>query len=447
MTRVAVIDIGKTNAKLALVEGGTLAELAVVTRPNVPLSGPPHSRFDVDGLRDFLLAQLAAFHAARGVDAVSVTTHGACGVLLDAGGNPAAPVMDYEDAAPAALAADYDRLRPSFDSTGSPRMGQGLNLGAQLHWQLASLPGLRARVDRVVTWPQFWGALLTGETACDLCSLGCHTDLWDPFSGTFSALVERLGLSDRMAPPRRPDEVLGQMRAGIAAATGLPRTTPVMVGIHDSNASLFPYLSARDAPFAVVSTGTWVVCMAVGGKEVARDGRGDIQVGTDAFGRTLPSARFMGGRMFEALGAAGLAPPDASDRVAVLARGVGLRPARDSVPDWAEPPQTPGERALALSWALAVLTRDHLDRTGSRGPVIVEGPFARNPHFMEMLAALSPEGTEAATSATGTAVGAAMLALGRARAPETRPVPAPPDAAALRSHAARSGGAQGGVRA
>jgi hypothetical protein len=34
MTRIAVIDIGKTNAKLALVEGGTLAEIAVVTRPN-----------------------------------------------------------------------------------------------------------------------------------------------------------------------------------------------------------------------------------------------------------------------------------------------------------------------------------------------------------------------------------------------------------------------------
>ena len=34
MKHVAVIDIGKTNAKLALVEDGSLQEIAVVTRPN-----------------------------------------------------------------------------------------------------------------------------------------------------------------------------------------------------------------------------------------------------------------------------------------------------------------------------------------------------------------------------------------------------------------------------
>ena len=39
--RIAVIDIGKTNAKLALVEAETLAEIAVVTRPNRVLPGPP----------------------------------------------------------------------------------------------------------------------------------------------------------------------------------------------------------------------------------------------------------------------------------------------------------------------------------------------------------------------------------------------------------------------
>jgi len=41
MTHVAVIDIGKTNAKLALVDLNKLKELAVVTRPNTVLPGPP----------------------------------------------------------------------------------------------------------------------------------------------------------------------------------------------------------------------------------------------------------------------------------------------------------------------------------------------------------------------------------------------------------------------
>ncbi|MFZ0098199.1 MAG: carbohydrate kinase, partial [Gemmobacter sp.] len=73
MKHVAVIDIGKTNAKLALVEGGSLREIAVVTRPNTVLSGPPYPHFDLEGHWDFLIRNLAAFHAQHGVDAISVT--------------------------------------------------------------------------------------------------------------------------------------------------------------------------------------------------------------------------------------------------------------------------------------------------------------------------------------------------------------------------------------
>ena len=43
---VAVIDIGKTNAKLALVRIPDLSEIAVVTRPNTVLPGPPYPHFD-----------------------------------------------------------------------------------------------------------------------------------------------------------------------------------------------------------------------------------------------------------------------------------------------------------------------------------------------------------------------------------------------------------------
>ena len=52
---VAVIDIGKTNAKLALVRLSDLCEIAVITRPNTPLPGPPYPHFDVDGHWEFIL--------------------------------------------------------------------------------------------------------------------------------------------------------------------------------------------------------------------------------------------------------------------------------------------------------------------------------------------------------------------------------------------------------
>ena len=74
---IAVIDIGKTNAKLALVDLTTLAEIAVVTRSNTVRPGPPWPHFDVEGHWNFLLDALGQFHSTHGVDAISVTTHGA----------------------------------------------------------------------------------------------------------------------------------------------------------------------------------------------------------------------------------------------------------------------------------------------------------------------------------------------------------------------------------
>ena len=56
---VAVIDIGKTNAKLALVRLSDLSEIAVVTRPNIVLPGAPYPHFDVDGHWEFILDGLS----------------------------------------------------------------------------------------------------------------------------------------------------------------------------------------------------------------------------------------------------------------------------------------------------------------------------------------------------------------------------------------------------
>ena len=62
MSHIAVIDIGKTNAKLVLVHRETLEEIAVLTRPNTVIDAPPWPHFDVDGHWKFLLDGLSAFH-------------------------------------------------------------------------------------------------------------------------------------------------------------------------------------------------------------------------------------------------------------------------------------------------------------------------------------------------------------------------------------------------
>lgn len=419
MSHIAVIDIGKTNAKLVLVHRETLDEVAVVTRPNTVIDGPPWPHFDVDGHWDFLLDGLAAFHASHGVDAISVTTHGACAALIGQDGALAAPILDYESDSPETKADRYNALRPDFSETGSPRLPMGLNLGAQFHWQFAKDPTLRDRTRAIVTYPQYWGYRLTGELACDMSSLGCHTDLWSPFGARFSTLVERLGITGKIAPARKPSDVLGTLLPDVAARTGLASTTPVLCGIHDSNASLLPYILARTSPFSVVSTGTWVIAMTVGGSETVLDPVRDALVNVSAMGDPVPSARFMGGREYEImLGSSATAFSRAHMRE-VARNGPLLRPAvvlesgpfQGQTHAWvgAEPELGSPTRSVAIGFYLAMMASECLSVTAHAGPIIVEGPFAGNDSFCAMLAAATGCPVDAANGVTGTSKGAALL--------------------------------------
>lgn len=431
---IAVIDVGKTNAKLALVDAGTLTEIAVLTRPNAVLQGPPYPHFDLEGHWAFFVAGLAAFHRDHGIDAISVTTHGAAAVLLDAKGGLAAPMLDYEHDLPD---TGYDDIRPEFAITGSPRLPLGLNLGAQLHWLLRDRD-LADRTAHVLTYPQYWVWRLTGKRATDVTSLGCHTDLWNPWEGQFSPLVDTLGLTHKLAPAHRSSDVMGLVQDGL----GLP-PVPVVCGIHDSNASLFPHVLGRTGPFAVVSTGTWVVGMAMDGDAVALDPARDVLVNVNALGRAVPSARFMGGREYEIVRDGADPATTAQDRAAVLDTFAMILPAVEPksgpfagcMMRWQDEPVVRGERMVALGFYLALVTKTCLDLIGARGPAIIEGPFARNPDYLAMLAALH-DGVEVASSATGTSIGAALLFAQAATPPATRVI-VPDDADRLRAYAAR----------
>ena len=432
MRHIAVLDVGKTNAKLALVDLADLSEIAIRTRPNTVLHSPPYPHFDSEGLWQFFCEGLGALHRSHGVDGVSITTHGAAAVLLDQAGQ-ALPILDYEYAGPEDLTASYDALRPDFHDTGAPRLPLGLNLGAQLHWQFATDPSLRQRVTQIVTYPQYWGYLLTGELACDVSSLGCHTDLWLPHQGRYSGLVAALGLQDLLAPPRLPNARLGGISALAAQQTGLPQGLPVAVGIHDSNASLYPHLLTRQGAFSVVSTGTWVIAMAMRGRATVLDPKRDTLINVNGLGEAVPSARFMGGREFDLINKGWTGAVTQADRQAVLDQGLMLLPAvqQGSGPfatramHWSSPPQTEAQRYVALSYYLALMTQTGLQMLGAQGPCVVEGPFSRNADYLVMLASLCPDGVEACPSATGTTAGSAMLL---AQHPCALPAPTHPQA-------------------
>ncbi|MCY0094032.1 FGGY-family carbohydrate kinase [Hoeflea ulvae] len=427
---IAVIDIGKTNAKVVLVGGDDLHEIDMRTMPNVVIDGAPYPHYDVEALWAFIEAGLAQFHAAHGIAAISITAHGASGALLDQTGSLAAPILDYEHTGPDQLAAEYDARRPAFAEIGSPRLPRGLNLGAQLYWQFSTFAGLFDRTCRIVTYPQYWAFRLTGVAATEVTSLGAHTDLWNPHQARFSSMVDALGWREKFAPVRRAGDVLGKIRPEIAARTGLAAGTPVCCGIHDSNASLLPYILANDAPFSVISTGTWVIVMTVNGKQLTLDPMRDTLINVSANGNKVPSARFMGGREFERLMQGRETDYSEADIDAVLEKSAMLWPSIEPTsgpfpgrtPRWSCDPETlsDGERAVVASFYLAVMTNVCLQLTGSRGQLFVEGAMASNAAYKKMLSAVTGQDIVSATG-TGTSTGAAMLVAPASRPPLQNP--------------------------
>jgi len=419
--KVAVLDVGKTNVKAVVVDVEAGREIAARTRPNRVRTDGPYPHFDVDVIFAFFVESLAELHTEFGFDAISVTAHGASGVLLGEDG-PVLPVLDYEFCYPAEVDAAYDAIRPPFERTFSPRLPGGLNLGAQFHFQKTAFPEAFERVQSIVTYPQYWAWRLTGVVATDLTSLGCHTDLWLPREGHFSDLPERLGIADKLAPVRSPSDLLGYTTEEISTRIGLSHPVPVHCGIHDSNASLLPHLVQREPPFAVISTGTWVVLFAVGGDLDRLDPARDTLANVDALGRAVPSARFMGGREFELLtGGKGAPTPEAVK--CVLDKGILLTPS--VVPGCGPYPRAKhrvvnaphglnaDETYVAASFYTAMMTKACLDLTGATGPVVVEGPFARNQLYIEALSKVTGRPVVPVAGSTGTSVGAALLAANR----------------------------------
>jgi len=269
-----------------------------------------------------------------------------------------------------------------------------------------------------LAYPQFWSWRLSGIMATEVTSLGAHTDLWIPKEGRLSSLVEKRGWTRLFPPIRRAWETLGRLRPEVAAETGLSPEARIVCGAHDSNASLVPYLASREGPFTVLSTGTWVIIMAVGGKAPMFE-TADMMANVDVLGRPVPTARLMLGREFAAL--AGETPADASeaDVAALIASGAMAMPAfTDQGGPFARrkgfivgaAPETPAARSALATLYCALVSAYMLRRLEAPGDLIVEGGFNRSPAFAAVLAALFPGRAVFMAPATGAAEGAALLA-------------------------------------
>ena len=417
---VAVFDIGKTNIKLVVFDrgGAILAERSAPNGPLEPDAAWPYLRLDTDRAWAFLIGALKELGARFFIEAISIAAHGAAGVLVT-NERDALPAVDYEFDIDHEIAAEYDKVRPPFEETQSPWLPRGLNLGRQAFYLERKFPREFAGARAFLGYPQYWSWRLSGVAATEFSAMGSHTDLWRPNEGERSSMVDKLDWRHLFPPLRKAWETLGPLKPDLAAATGLATNVRIVCGAHDSNASLVPHLKSRREPFTVISTGTWVIIMAVGGKG-RLDPEADMLANVDVRGAPVPTARFMGGREFAILAGETPADADEADVAAMVASGVMALPAfsdqggpfggRKGRIEGAQP-ATPKARAALATLYSALMTAHMLRRLEAPGDLIVEGGFTRSSAFAAVLARLmSGRRVLIAPMSAGAAAGAALLA-------------------------------------
>ena len=414
-----VIDIGKSHAKWLMVDaGGTVVERHGRDNASVP-SALGYPALDVHGLERWMVQTLRASANTARCGHVMASTHGAALVALGDDGLAWEPLdYEYDGLAPYPLLAHaFDAAADGFAQTLSPDLPAGLNAARQLFYVQNLQADAWRRTRCIVPYAQYWAWRLSGVCASEVSSLGCHTHIWRPQTGDFSALAQTKGWAALFAPLRSAWEVLGRVSPDIAAAWGLPAHCQVHVGVHDSNACLARYLQADAASdttaLTVVSSGTWTVLMAPGAPTASLEAGHDMLANVDVLGRATPTARFMGRREFAALldGAdpqAGSvadvqalldqriwAAPSFAEfggpfrgRTGAVWRGQAVLP-----PPWAA--SLPAGQRAALAALYCAQTTAYLvahlwagtDRTRT---VVVEGPLAQNALYLSLLQALLP---------------------------------------------------------
>src|SRR5215472_5152376 len=233
---VAVLDVGKTHAKLTLItrDGRSVGHS---TRANGAPTEHGKRYLDAEAIDAWIVASLRGLARNANVVAIVPVAHGAAAALVE-DDRLVLPVLDYETQVPSEIACAYRSIRDPFARTLSPPLANGLNLGQQLFWQEELDAAGRSSRARILLWPQYWAWRLSGVAASEVTSLGCHSDLWFPYEGRFSDLARARGWDKRLPARRRADEVLGKIRPSLAASTGLSPECEVLCGLHDSNASL-----------------------------------------------------------------------------------------------------------------------------------------------------------------------------------------------------------------
>jgi sugar (pentulose or hexulose) kinase len=251
-----VFDVGKTNKKVLLFDEQyhVVYESSEQLPETTDEDGFPCE--DIHALTTWLHASYAQARSDGRFDIrrINFSGYGASFVLLDEKGRVIAPLYNYLKPLPQDLQerfySQYGGQQQVCRQTASPALGS-LNSGLQLYWLKHLQPKLFSQTKVALHLPNYLSYVFSGNCVSEITSVGCHTHLWDFERNTYHQWVQQEGIAAKLAPLQSCGSL-----AGVTADGKL-----IGVGLHDSSAALIPYLKHISGLFALISTGTWSICL------------------------------------------------------------------------------------------------------------------------------------------------------------------------------------------
>jgi sugar (pentulose or hexulose) kinase len=418
---IAVLDIGKTNLKvlMATAEGEPIDSRSCANDWTIPMS---YRAIDIGAVEEWFIEQLRTLGSRHPIGAIIATGHG-CGAILVDDTGPVLPMMDYESPTPSWLDEIYAGEAPSYSEVFCDGGTGAMRLAKQLIWQAEEFPAEFARAKHYLMIPQYFGWRLGGRPATEISTVAAQGQLWAPLAQRFATIVQRRHWTRLFPPFAKAGEVLGELSSAIAKKTGLASTTRILCGVHDSNANLFRYRAAGRPNDTVLSTGTWMIGFNRNMPLLRMDKQRAMVANVTVDGETVASTLTMTGREYSILADSAVAsdaeiidaiPNLVSQGTTALPSFVahdGLRPGsslRGRI--IGSLPRTAAQRR-AIATLYAALTADAcLSALESSSSIVVDGGFAANAPFGQLLATLRPKQcVSMSRSRDGTALGAALL--------------------------------------
>ncbi len=251
-----IFDIGKTNKKVLLFDNSLKLIYQEETSFAETTDDDGFLCDDFDKIELWLQDKIISLIKSEkfNITKINFTTYGATLVYLDKEGKRLTPVYNYLKP----LGADVDELifkkwggkNEFLRKTASPALKM-LNSGFQILKLRQEKADIFKNIEHILHLPQYLSFLLTKKITSEATSIGCHTALWDYDNMKYHDWLKSEGI--KLPKPIDNSMSFPTIIEGKQIELG--------IGIHDSSASLVPYLMGSSEEFVLVSTGTWCINM------------------------------------------------------------------------------------------------------------------------------------------------------------------------------------------